>query len=372
MAEDNLKPGDVIWANRIAKGMPYNHCGIYEGGGFVIHFAAPSGSEISQENAVIHRTTLKAFQDDCPLRVIDFQEENFKTIYSPEETVRRARSRIGEKGYDFLTNNCDHFATWCKTGEHRSLQIDTAKNVVVALAEGVGEAICATHDILEQTKIPIPIQTDTQKHRIADTILQRLDINSGISETIPPVEETEVPEYTTVNNPVIAIPQRQQETDVIDRVASKLKKWTYAITGALEVNKNNLPPPLNQVDYVRLAPKIANGIDKIATVIKVVTGKIDLIRAKKEWRDADTALVGMAVRQKQSISVRDTIRTTFGRIGNGIKNLVQRAVTTFVPQPVRNAISTGFQRVGRFIVEGIRKIPETVGGFLKNIVSIFS
>ena len=35
------KPGNVIWADRISKGLPYNHCGIYEGGGYVIHFAAP-------------------------------------------------------------------------------------------------------------------------------------------------------------------------------------------------------------------------------------------------------------------------------------------------------------------------------------------
>jgi hypothetical protein len=33
--------------------------------------------------------------------------------------VRRARERIGEKGYDILHNNCEHFARYCYFGEKR-------------------------------------------------------------------------------------------------------------------------------------------------------------------------------------------------------------------------------------------------------------
>jgi len=31
--------------------------------------------------------------------------------YTRKEIVERAYRRIGEHGYDFLTNNCEHFAT---------------------------------------------------------------------------------------------------------------------------------------------------------------------------------------------------------------------------------------------------------------------
>ena len=34
-------------------------------------------------------------------------------------------SRIGEQRYNLLFNNCEHFATWCKTGRHRSEQVDS-------------------------------------------------------------------------------------------------------------------------------------------------------------------------------------------------------------------------------------------------------
>ncbi|MFQ9674660.1 MAG: lecithin retinol acyltransferase family protein [Clostridium paraputrificum] len=39
------------------------------------------------------------------------------------ETVKRALSRIGERRYNLFTNNCEHFATWCKTGVSYSKQI---------------------------------------------------------------------------------------------------------------------------------------------------------------------------------------------------------------------------------------------------------
>lgn len=41
-------------------------------------------------------------------------------VYSPEETVARAKSRIGDT--DFLTS--EHFAMWCKTGIAESHQLE--------------------------------------------------------------------------------------------------------------------------------------------------------------------------------------------------------------------------------------------------------
>lgn len=40
------------------------------------------------------------------------------------EIVERANSRVGEKGYNLLSNNCEHFARWCCDGEWKSKQAD--------------------------------------------------------------------------------------------------------------------------------------------------------------------------------------------------------------------------------------------------------
>jgi hypothetical protein len=38
--------------------------------------------------------------------------------------VERARSRLGERSYRLLTNNCEHFCGWALRDENRSSQVD--------------------------------------------------------------------------------------------------------------------------------------------------------------------------------------------------------------------------------------------------------
>lgn len=46
------------------------------------------------------------------------------------EVIHRARSKLGEKQYCPFTNNCEHFAMWCKTGKSSSDQVRKAKHMV--------------------------------------------------------------------------------------------------------------------------------------------------------------------------------------------------------------------------------------------------
>lgn len=41
-----------------------------------------------------------------------------------EEIVSRASSKLGKKTYDLMTNNCEHFATWCRYKKQVSRQAD--------------------------------------------------------------------------------------------------------------------------------------------------------------------------------------------------------------------------------------------------------
>ena len=51
------------------------------------------------------------------------------------DIVRRARSRLGERCYNLLENNCEHFSTWSQLGESRSVQVELiAKPLRLAIA----------------------------------------------------------------------------------------------------------------------------------------------------------------------------------------------------------------------------------------------
>lgn len=122
--------GDVIGVSRII----YEHYGIYIGNDQVIQYTLSADKtrlEIRKTNIVqfLHRSTT-FFVLDCEFKKpLKSEPIKYRTlfrlpVFSPEETVRRAESRLGEVEYNLLSNNCEHFAIWCKTGLSISYQVE--------------------------------------------------------------------------------------------------------------------------------------------------------------------------------------------------------------------------------------------------------
>jgi hypothetical protein len=57
-----------------------------------------------------------------------------------EDIVRRARSRLGERRYHLLRNNCEHFCNWCQLGESRSEQVEALMKPALLLT-GILQAL---------------------------------------------------------------------------------------------------------------------------------------------------------------------------------------------------------------------------------------
>lgn len=90
----------------------FNHHGIDLGDGSVAHYL---------EGREILRSVRDDFSLGQPLSVVPYPEGSC----SPDGVcLRRAMGRLGEQNYNLLFNNCEHFAHWCKTGRHRSSQVE--------------------------------------------------------------------------------------------------------------------------------------------------------------------------------------------------------------------------------------------------------
>lgn len=149
--EQFLEPGDVIGVSRKKALNIYEHYGIYLGDGSVVHYAG-EGADFLGEKQVRVASLSSFLQDDrdyfilyfdplfrSPRKIqvrtsfnlsdisvenqLVFMGRNRYRIYSPEETITRALSRVGENKYDLVFNNCEHFAIWCKTGVSESFQV---------------------------------------------------------------------------------------------------------------------------------------------------------------------------------------------------------------------------------------------------------
>ncbi|MDR5857448.1 lecithin retinol acyltransferase family protein [Caballeronia sp. LZ062] len=109
---DEPPPGSELITRRCG----YEHHGIYAGNGTVIHYA---GFAKSLHRGPVEEVSIAQFADGYDLIV----RQHAGAIFTGIEAVRRARSRLGEDRYRLLTNNCEHFVSWCLFGEARSTQV---------------------------------------------------------------------------------------------------------------------------------------------------------------------------------------------------------------------------------------------------------
>jgi len=137
---------DHIFVPRL--GGLFTHHGIDYGDGTVVHFTASSWATPRS----VQRTSIRDFARGAPVAIRDygkffqrlsrpehlprrlqirFRREFSRLVgrnehvaaFEPDAVIARAVSRIGSSDFDMVLNNCEHFATWCKTGISDSEQV---------------------------------------------------------------------------------------------------------------------------------------------------------------------------------------------------------------------------------------------------------
>ncbi|XP_044478288.1 protein LEAD-SENSITIVE 1-like [Mangifera indica] len=138
-----LKPGDHIFTNRA--GDLYYHHGIYVGDDLVIHLMAAGIKKKNSKcgsctkcgyngrgNGVV-KTCLDCFLDGKNLYIFEYGIP----CKSPDEVIKIATEFLqGERDfgtYNFVSNNCEDFASYCKTGQRLCSQRESFIRVVTRL-----------------------------------------------------------------------------------------------------------------------------------------------------------------------------------------------------------------------------------------------
>ena len=122
--------GDHIRVQRM-EGL-YTHHGVYVSDREVIHFTgADDDSILDWDKPEVISTDLATFLKGGVLEVKEYTDEEFTDLYSPEQIVSYARACLGDKGYNLIFNNCEHFANVCTLGRFRSNQVDRFFNTIV-------------------------------------------------------------------------------------------------------------------------------------------------------------------------------------------------------------------------------------------------
>lgn len=123
-----MRADHLVCVRRCAGVEMYSHHGIDLGDGRVIHYTGEPGRKA---DACIAITSFSDFSAGDPVEVVEYG-----TCDEAEVVVARAMQRLGESSYNVVTNNCEHFARWCKTGQATSKQVRDkgGKSAVTTLA----------------------------------------------------------------------------------------------------------------------------------------------------------------------------------------------------------------------------------------------
>nr|KAG5696928.1 hypothetical protein BaRGS_015892 [Batillaria attramentaria] len=122
---DELEDGDLI---EFPRGV-YSHWAVYVGDGYVVHLAGDENDGINaQMNPAVIGSLSGKRNNKATVRKDDFwdvvgdsraEKNNSKDRrYKPrpkKEIVRNALESVGKVGYNLLEENCEHFATWCRS-----------------------------------------------------------------------------------------------------------------------------------------------------------------------------------------------------------------------------------------------------------------
>ena len=145
----------------------FNHHGIDLGDGTVAHYL---------EGREILRSPVSEFSQGEVLSVMDHADASPAGV-----TLRRAMSRLGEQNYNLLFNNCEHFATWCKTGRHRSEQVDSvidrarqwSRQMPSALLSGLD--LLVRQGVLDDNSRQVARRGLAKLEQLRQTLLQKLE-----------------------------------------------------------------------------------------------------------------------------------------------------------------------------------------------------
>ena len=145
----------------------FNHHGIDLGDGTVAHYL---------EGREILRSPVSEFSQGEVVSVLDHADASPAGV-----TLRRAMSRLGEQNYNLLFNNCEHFATWCKTGRHRSEQVDSvidrarqwSRQMPSALLSGLD--LLVRQGVLDDNSRQIARRGLAKLEQLRQTLLQKLE-----------------------------------------------------------------------------------------------------------------------------------------------------------------------------------------------------
>ncbi|GAA0863597.1 lecithin retinol acyltransferase family protein [Paraclostridium tenue] len=124
----NAQYGDLIFVDH---GL-YKHFGIYINDDCVIHYDGKIDDKFLRHMCIRQTNMDRFLAGKNSFKIYNDKNSNISSC----DVVNRAKSRLGEKNFNLIFNNCEHFGLWCKTGINKSNQVNLILSLLLFVIIG--------------------------------------------------------------------------------------------------------------------------------------------------------------------------------------------------------------------------------------------
>lgn len=248
--------GDHIKVNR---GL-YTHHGVYISDDEVIHFTGTEDDSILDwsKNEVI-KTDVDYFLRGGQLEIKEYTDDELQDLYPVDHIAAYARACLGDKGYNLVFNNCEHFANVCTLGRFRSRQVEKVFDVIIGRRKndmglfswigglfkgkssgGGSRSTSNTNTTYEPDKVKIAEIESETKIRLANAEKERIDLMTNAQIDIlekeyyckVALEEAKARGFNNIANTIVAMQDKLNE--IAEKRMQIIEKGSVQIIGELE------------------------------------------------------------------------------------------------------------------------------------------
>lgn len=342
--------GDHIRVQRM-NGL-YAHHGIYVSDEEVIHFTGKDDDSILDwSKPEVIQTDLAYFLKGGILEVKEYTDEEFADLYSPEQIVIYARACLGDKGYNLIFNNCEHFANVCTLGRFRSHQVEkvftkqkendfmswwsTIKSWFGGSSSG---SRTTTNYNYEPDKVKIAQIEAEAKIRLAEMETERVELIKQAqmellrdeAEAKILVEEAKAKGFTVMAQTIIAM--QEQLTQITNNRIEIIERASLPIVKDIENMYKELSDRIVADNYKYNTEKLPNLLSILekypegTTAHKLYSQQIQN-DMNAQMKHHDMQLKSLAIRQQQ---IKSSFFNSKDKILEQTGNLTQNIITNLI------------------------------------------
>ncbi|MCE5221191.1 MAG: lecithin retinol acyltransferase family protein [Clostridium sp.] len=236
----------------------YTHHGVYISNDEVIHFTgSEEDSVLDWSKPEVIKTDISYFLKDGELEVKEYTDDELQDLYPVEHIVAYARACLGDKGYNLVFNNCEHFANVCTLGRFRSGQVEKVFNLILwrnkfmglfswigglfkGNSSGGSRSTSNTNTTYEPDKVRIAEIESETKIRLANMEKERIDLMTNAQIDVlekeyyckVALEEAKARGFNNIANTIVGMQDKLNE--VAEKRMQIIEKGSLQIIGQVE------------------------------------------------------------------------------------------------------------------------------------------